>query len=117
MTMRKRTTHRDRRLDVGVLIGMERESLNLSQTATAASCGVSQTTWNHWEKGLRFPNEVEFARIVEIFDLPATKTSDVYRRSWSDWKRLGAPAVTRTYRTPGGTSTDRHPRERSGRSR
>lgn len=99
-------TRYDHRLDFAYLIAIEREDQGLTQTEVAASVGVSQTVYNHWERGIHLPTFKAAAAIGKKLGLDLSKLDRIHKRAAVDWKRLGGPNVTRAYETPGGTTTD-----------
>jgi DNA-binding XRE family transcriptional regulator len=95
------------------LIGLAREANNHTQTMAAAAVGVSQTTWNHWEKHLRLPTVYESAKIVQFyFKGREEEMAGIYIKATDDWDRMGPPVPTRSYDTPNGKSGEPHRRRR-----
>jgi len=41
-----------------------REAYGLNQTQAAAIVGVQRSAWGHYERGVRFPDMIEFTRML-----------------------------------------------------
>ena len=70
MTNRKRKYNTEWLKLVGSILSLWRASVNKPLKVVASEFGVSESTWNRWELGQRFPSPEYIARLAKYISVP-----------------------------------------------